>query len=578
MGKDVELNVKSGLKKIVEELAQIRDQSDKVGDSLKKATADVAESINNRVKQTDRFLGSLRSLSGRVADQMRNDFKSLVSINAIGDSLRLSSQFRGSVQETFQLSDAIRKLGGVFKITGSEFTTLQTMMVRGLGEVGLSSDVATRSMEGLAGSNTPVSGKDSLVGYGKTSGELASITRQQGKEGDISKLIAQVIQSRGGDVNDMKQVAAVAEDVRRVFNSTGTGAAETLSSMKEIFTSMSKDFREKVTSRGLANLAAAATVGGPNSTKFLEEYLGKSPIARSAMDAQGMKGVISNKGIDVDKFRTVSKEILGRVGGDPRLAAKTLGLSEEAAEGFVRLSESLNAVKDAQDKIRDSAGDLDKQYKDTMGFGEGFRASINRVKALFASPLSAISQGGSDALAGASRSNGGAAAVVAGGGLLAALLAGVGLRGVGKGLGGIAGGLGQAAGGMGVPVRVMNWGEKDAMPNLPSGVRDIETGAAGAAAGGGKLATAGLAGLAAVAGLGAAKVVETVGQSGGLGEAARGIGADGLGDKLDSIEKAISEWGANLLGLHSRPTPTVRVEMNKRDLKEAKQPSRGASF
>jgi hypothetical protein len=86
----------------------------------------VGEETSNNVKKVESFLARLRGLSGRVATQMRGDFTTLASINALQDSLKLSNQFRGTIKDTFTLSDSIRKLGGVFGIAHKDFTKFQT--------------------------------------------------------------------------------------------------------------------------------------------------------------------------------------------------------------------------------------------------------------------------------------------------------------------------------------------------------------------------------------------------------------------------------------------------------------------
>lgn len=568
---DVELSVRSQLRRIIEELDQIAGKASEVNLNLKEVGANTEEGIRKPLKQTETFLNRLRGLSGRVASQMKDDFKALASVNALSASLKLSEQFRGSIKEAASLSDTVRKLGGVFGITRGEFTKLQTGMVRGMGDIGLSSEAAARAIEGLAASGAPVKGQEALVGYGRAAGQLASISKSEGSEGDIARLIAQVIQARGGNVNDTRAIGAISEDIRRVFNATGAKPTETLNAMKGLFTSMSKDMRATVGSRGLASLAATASVAGPNSTKFLEEFLGKSPIARAALEAQGFKGIVGKEGLDVEKFRAASKSVLARVGGDPRLAAQTLGLSEDAAEGFVRLSESLDRVKAAQDNVQKATGDLTGQYQASMGFAESFRASINRVKSIFAEPLSGIMQGGSDLLSSASQSDLGAAGVVAGGGALAALLAGGGLRGVGKAaLGGVARGAAAEAmtGQKTIPVYVVNASE----------IGGGGAGAAAAAAGRGKLAgflgKAGMVGMAGVAGYEIGGLISEQ-----IDKRTQGSTEEGFDGNL--VERLFFKLDKLLGGQSSanvQKAQKVMVELNKRDLKESRQPTRGASY
>lgn len=568
---NVELSVKSSLGKIIQEMDEIRKKAEEVQQSLKNTASGLDDNLKNNTKKTENYFSRLTQMGRSVADRLRSDFKSLVSINALQDALKLSNQFKGSIKETLNLSDAIRKLGQNFGIAAKDYASFQTKVVKGLGDLGLSSEVGARTMEGLA--TTPVRGQQQILGYAQTSGQLASVSRQQGQEGEISRGIAKVIQARGGDVNNLKSVESLAEDLRRVFNETGKGPTETLKVMEDLFARMPKDLRKSISSAGLTNLAAAANIGGPNATKFLEEYLGKSPIARMAFDAQGGKGVFNDKGIDIEKFRSFSQGIMGRVGGDPRLAAETLGLSEDAAEGFVRLAESLDQVQTAQKRIANSTGSLNEQYRNNKGFVEAFHANINKVKALLAAPLSFMSQKGTDFLSGASESTGGAAGVVAGGGVLAALLAGYGLKGVGKGLlGSVAkGGAAEALTGKEVqPVYVVNAAE-------------IAGGSALGGAGGkgiaGLLGKAGLVGAAGAGGVALGSMVLNPAldsyTQGKTSEGFEGNVVERLFFKLDRLlDGGISGVGNEQFQKQQK----VMVELNKRDLKESRQPTRGSSF
>lgn len=586
MPQTVELNVRSQLKKIVDELQQIQSGFKDMSDESKKMTNDVSDNINSNTKKTERFLSQLRALGGRVANQLKGDFKALASINALTGAFKLSQQFSGTLKETLTLNDAIRKLGTTFGIAQNRFGAFQSFMTKGLGEIGLSAETGANALKGLA--QTQVRGEGNLLSYSKTSGELASLSGQKGQEGEIAKGIADVIRARGGNVNDTKAASDVAEQARRIFNATGQGPTQTLKAMEEMFQSMTTDMRSKLGPGAMTSLATASAVGGPNATKFLEEYLSKSPIQRMAMDSQGMKGVIGSNGIDYEKFAKVSKSILGRIGGDPRMAAQTLGLSDEAAEGFVRLSQSMERVKEAQKAVEGSTGDLYDQYKKSMGITEAFRANINHVMGLMSGGgvLGGMTQGASNLLSRTSQSGVGSAAVVAGGGLLAAVLAGGGLRGLlkGKAIEGLTGEKVQK-------VEVINW---PGGGGFGSGV-----GTAAAAAGGMGLlkrmaangmilggasmselamlgpAAMGMAGIG-VAGAGAAGVGGGLLINKGLDAWTQGTTKEGF--QGNAIERLLAKLDVLTDGLLSGTRQTVKVDLNKRELKDSKQPTRGGSY
>lgn len=568
---EVKLSVRTELQKIIDDLSKLQKRAEDVGSTFKEIAKDTGDAVTDQTKRTETFFSQMQNFGRRVAGQLKSDFQSLLSINALGGALKLSEQFRGSIKETIGLSDTIRRLGATFGIAQKDFAGFQTAITKGLGDIGLSSEQAAAALQGLA--ETPVKGQKNLIEYSKTAAQLASISGEKGREGDIAKGLSSVVKAQGGNVNDLTQMKLVAAEVQKIREATGKGASETVKTLEDLLRSMPQDLRKAIGVQGLSKLAAAGTAGGPGSTKFLEELLSKSPIARKALEAQGFGNVFGKEGLNIESFKKAAGSVLKRVGMDPRMAAQTLGLTEEAAEGFVRLYESLDKVKDAQDRVVKSNGDVDKAYRETMGLGDSFRASINKVKSIFAAPLSKATQGITGMLGKASESNLGAAGVVAGGGLLAALLAGVGLKGIGKGLGvgGLAkGGAIEAMTGRQVqPVYVVNAGE------IGGGMSEMLT------AGGGllsKLKTGGLYGGAALAG-GAVGA----GLSGGLDKLIESSGPDSaLRRGSDEVTKLLGDI-ATKLGLlpeivQSTKEQRVKIDLNKKDLKESRPHSRGASY
>lgn len=424
----VEVSVRSELGKIIEDLRRISEQAERTSDGMRNATEQVGGEQTRQIRQTGGFLSSLGGLSKRVARSIGDDFKTALNLGSLKAGLSLGNQFKENIAQTITLSDQVRKLGNVFGIANSRFSDFQAKLVKGLGQVGLSSDAATNSLKGLA--ETQVRGEDNLVEYSKVAGQLASVGQERGKEGAIAQGIASVIQARGQNPNDLGAMRNVAESLRKAYNATGKAPTEILATMQSLFAAMPEDLRKEIPTRGLMNLAVAGETAGPNSTAFLEEYLGKSPVARMGLDARGFKGVFGKEGLNTDQFRTAAAGLFKEFEGDKRLMAQTLGLSEEAAEGFVRLYEQLDRVAANQGKSQAAGGSLEGQYKGSRGMQEAFQSTIDRVKSQFAGPLAQATTTVTDLLNKAADSDLGSNAVAMGGGALAALLAGGGLNGI----------------------------------------------------------------------------------------------------------------------------------------------------
>lgn len=568
MADQVELSVRSQLQKVIDELAKIQKKADETGTTIGKMGKAVGEGVDNQVKKTGEGVSKMASLTRRLLDTLKSDLKSLASINALQESLRMSNMFKDSIKETLSLGDAIRRLGPTLGIASKDFASFQNTFIKGMGDIGLSSEAATKALEGLA--ETPVRGEKNLLEYAKTAGMLASISNQKGSEGGIAGGISGLIQARGGNVNDMGQMKSVAEDLRRVQIATGMGAAQTIGKMQSMFTSMSADFRKSFSTRQLAELAAGAHAAGPNATAFVEAYLKMSKTQRSGLEARGVGGLVGKDGLDTENIKKFYEEAKRLGSGDIRLGLKAMGVEgDEAAEGFVRLAEHLKEVAAAQNEVARASGDLNKQYHESMGLTESFKANINKVKSLFAPAISGVGQKATEFLQHTSESKLGAGAVVAGGGLLAATLAGGGLRGLGKGMFG--GAVGMAKDEAKYEAYSAVTGEKVNKVWVVNFPEDEGGGHGGGAMG--ALGKVGMVGGAAAAGVGlgmlANKVIEAKTQ-GTTDEGFQGNAVERMFFKIDKLmggDKSKAIIGAN----------KVTIELNEKQLKYSKQPTRGAS-
>jgi hypothetical protein len=260
------------------------------------------------------------------------------------------------------------------------------------------------------------------------------------------------------------------------------------------------------------------------------------------------------------------------------MAAQTLGISEEAAEGFVRLYESLDKVAEAQKKVQESAGDLGKAYSQGRSLGDSFRASINRVKSMVSGPLSHATQGLTDVLGKASESDAGALLATTAAATAAAVLTGGGLRGAGKALG---------LGGMAKGAAIEGITGRQVQPVYVVNASEIGGGAAGLLGGGkgGALASVGKYIPHVAAAAGGAYLGKELSES----KAGKAMwAANPFTQLIDAAVTAVVAkqtgvgfgdlWKETQKGRQQDLNAVLNVELKSKDLKVSRPNGRGAGF
>lgn len=573
MADEVTLTVNSQLKTILEDLVKINKKTVDTNKVLQEMAKKLGEGTKKALKDTEDGAKKSGGVIKRMLETLKSDLKALASLEGIQAGLKLSNQFKGSISDSVKLGDTIRRLGPTLGLAARDFASFHSKFIKGLGEIGLSSAAAEKALEGLA--ETPVRGEEALLEYAKTAGQLTQIGGEKGKEGEVAKGMSGLIQSRGGNVNDVKEMKSIAEDLRRVQVATGKGPAEAISAMTEMFDSMSADFRKTVTTHGLAQMAAAAHAAGPQSTKFIESFLRLSKTQRAGLEARGVGKLVTGEGaLDPEQIKKFYEEAKKLGSGDIRLGLKAMGIEgDEAAEGFVRLADHLKEVKKAQDDVANAAGNLSTQFEDSKGLADQFESSLNKVKGALSGAISGISQGGTEFLRGAGKTKTGAIGTVLGGGVLASMLAGGGIKGIlgmGKGL------LKDEARKKSIEALT---GEKVQDVNVVN-ADEIGEASHGDTPGSGIVGKAGNL-IKGAAGVGAAFAVGTA-IGGGANELIEQHtqGKTDEGFEGNAIERLIFKMDQVFGGESSKrfnQSQKVIVELNNRQLKANKQPTRGAS-
>lgn len=484
----VVISSRADLDNVIKALQELRKNAKETELDIQNAGKKTDEVLRNTGKQTEQTIKNSSSVMRRMANQLYSDFKSLMSLQALQKGLALSNQFSGAISESITLSDTIRRLGGSFGIARENFGKFQSDLAKGLGNIGASSESASAALEGLVGLG--VKGSESIQNLSKGAVTLAGMSGEKGNEKNIASLLGRTLQAQGKDVNDVQAQQRLIGEVTAAQQATGMQASQILGAMDQIMSTMDKSLRSQIGPEGLAQMATIAATIGPQATAAMQEYLSKSKIDRLGMESQGVNFFGKDGQIDVNKLTDFVKNAQSRIGMDPRKALQTFGFSEEAAEGLVRIGEQSDRVAENMEKLAKSTRDNEQAFRQSMGLMDSFRGSINTVKGSLEGFFGNFTQGLTDLLQSQVGSKAGSAAVVLGGGILASVLAGGGLRGIGKGLGGMLGGelkkeaYEQVTGEKVTPVYVVN---------------ASEIGGSGLASAGGALAS--LGGMAAKAGL-----------------------------------------------------------------------------
>lgn len=431
MGTEVVLNGRAELDQIIKSLKKIRDESHKGINEVNTLGKKTNETLENAAKKADDRIKKTGSSLRRMAGQLYSDFKALLSLNSIQGAMKMSSMFQGAVTESIDLADTIRRLGNSFGIARKDFGTFQSALTKGLGEIGASSDDAARALEGLSGLG--IKDQGALMNMTKGAVTLGGISGEKGNIKGIAGQLGSVMKSSGANVEDVGAQKRLIGEVTAAVQATGKGATEILGAMDEIFSKMPEELRKKVGPELMSQMAVVATTAGPGATTALQQYMGAGSIQKKPFESQGFGSVIGKDGLlNLKELFKFIKAMKGRIGFDTRAALQTAGFSEDAADGLLRIASSSKELERNLDALSSASRDNEEVYKNTRGFLDSFKGSINTVKGSLDSMLhlGGGMQHVTDFLSSQVGSKGGSAAVVAGGATIAAMLAGGGLRGI----------------------------------------------------------------------------------------------------------------------------------------------------
>lgn len=560
MSNEVVLVGRAELDQILKSLKKFRDQGEQSQKTIQQLGKKTNETLENSTKKAETKIKQTGALLRRMASSLYSDFKALMSLNSLQGAMKLSSMFSGAVGDAIDLSDTIRRLGTSFGIAQKDFGSFHALMTKGLGEIGASSEEAAKALEGLSGLG--LKDQNAILSMTKGAVELASMSGERGNTKQVAGQLGSVLRAQGKDVNDVGSQKALMGEVTAAVKTTGKGASEILGAMDEIFSKMPQDLRKKVGPKFMAQMAAVATTAGPGATQAISKLFSMDKIQRMGLEAQGFHPFDKKGNLDMNSLMKFVKEVGSRGGMGARAGLKTAGLSDEEAEGLVRLAEQTDRVTQTLGTLEGATRDTEQAYKDSRGFVESFKGAISNVTGTLQSipGVGTAMQKVTDMMSGAASSKAGSFGVVAGGATIAALMAGGGL----KGITGLIGGemkkkaFEEATGEKVQDVFVVN-ADQIGGNNSPL-----------AAAGGmGMLGKAGMVGAALTGGL-------AIGE--GVNWADKQMGG-GMGDAIVAGFDKLDKWMGGMMSGTDRSGKTnkVYIETKTPNLRQSDKPSRGGS-
>jgi hypothetical protein len=438
----VEVEVKSQLSKIVEDLQSITKAAKSVSEAIKKGTGDVGEEVDKQNKRVQGGLEKMATTGRKIADRMRQDFLSLGTIMAAQGGFALGKQLEKAAAGAITASDAIHRYGGILGIAKSNFVDFESQAVSSLGHIGLSADVLAQTMKGL--SETTVRGSAMTQMYAENAGELASITGERGNESSIAKSIAGAIVAQGGNANDPKQVAAMVAQVLQISRTSGGTASGNAESLRNLYTGTNQAFQGFLRNGGATTLAAAEK-SAPGSSAFFEDYLGKNQFMNARADAQGIGNILGANGqINASQVQSIMAQATATGGGKAQAGLEMqFGMTQDQAQAFMRLSEALKTTGNEINTAKSQIFNLNTEFATTKTLMDNLTGSFENFWSKLIPVTAALTEGASRVLGNASQSAAGSAIVTGASAVGAA-------GGVGSGIslvtgGGVAGGVATSA-------------------------------------------------------------------------------------------------------------------------------------
>lgn len=434
MGNQVEVGVRSELKKLIDDLAAINKASDDMTKSLKTVVEGIGDSTNEQTKKVSGAMKIMSDMGKRVFGQLGKDMKAMVSMNSLLNGFQMNQQFRNTAKETVTLSDAIRKLGGYYGVAASRASDFQSKLTKDLGKYGLGADAGANAIMGLRG--TGVKGEESLTEYSKMSGFLASSGAEQGNEGGVAKGMASVIQSRGGDVNNTSEVKQLAQDVQSAMNQSGQSASQILASMNGMYQSMSEENRKMVGGGGMAQMAGIESQVGEGSLAFLKPYLNAQTTGEQAKyKALGYDGLVNKGGVDLKAVRAFGDEARRLGSGNMAVGLGAKGITDEKqVQDFQRLYAMSGTLEKDRQNVPQSKP-LEEEFRAKTTMGEAFSGNLSNFASTFSDAFSKATNGLTEVMSSTMQSDVGSAAVSIGGAALSAAQTSIGLQGAASLLG-----------------------------------------------------------------------------------------------------------------------------------------------
>jgi hypothetical protein len=382
---EAKLTVDTQLDKVISQLQKIRDTNKEVGKSLESVGKTTGDAIQSQSKKTEMYFQRMRDLGRNLAEGLKNDFKALLSLNALQGVLSLNNQFQQVLKDSVSLTDSLSLMGNTMGLTASQQARFKDELIESFAQIGMGAGAASEAVSALR--DSVVRGESDVLRFARAGALLSQATGAKNIAG-TTKGLEQVLVAGRRNIQDPVELDALMKSVTRTSVTTGKGATDVLGSMLEQIRSMTENEKRSTNFSALGERIAATQATGPEAMAFFKQLQSTAVEFRAQFQSAGK--ILNDQGaISLNGLKQFRDDLKNR-GISPELAATTFGFQGESGAGLVALAKNVDKVIDSMERMQRASDDAAKMAENSRSVLDAFMANIYETGAAFVKLMDAM--------------------------------------------------------------------------------------------------------------------------------------------------------------------------------------------